>query len=246
MTSERPTTLDPAALVEQATLRTRTRLSSVVFAGESVLVAGLLLWWLVWGRHNPGNGPLVLFLYCFPSEFLIAPVPHEPVLIYFGRLLSPLTVALYSAAGTVLVEAFNYHATSFVTDTQPMRRLARARWLQRMVGLFQRWPFTTLLLGGLAPVPFYPFRFLVTLARYPLSLYLLAVAVSRLPRFYLIAYFGSLLPLSDRALGIIFIVMIAAFTLPFLAGRHRDRTRSHSHPTDGAPVGGQAPQARGL
>ncbi len=236
MTPERPTTLDPAALVEQATLRTRTRLSSVVFAGESVLVAGLLLWWLVWGRHNPGNGPLVLFLYCFPSEFLIAPVPHEPVLIYFGRLLSPVTVALYSAAGTVLVEAFNYHATSFITDTQPMRRLARARWLQRMVGLFQRWPFTTLLLGGLAPVPFYPFRFLVTLARYPLSLYLLAVAVSRLPRFYLIAYFGSRLPLSDRALGIIFIVMIAAFTLPFLVSRRHGPEAARDVTSGDAPI----------
>ena len=27
---------------------------------------------------------MVLFLYCFPSEFLVGLLPHEPVLIYFG------------------------------------------------------------------------------------------------------------------------------------------------------------------
>jgi membrane protein YqaA with SNARE-associated domain len=232
MTPVEPT-LDPAALVEQATLRTRTRLTGAVFLGETLLVVGLLVWWLIWGRHDPGHGPLVLFLYCFPSEFLIAPVPHEPVLIYFGRILSPLTVALYSVAGTVLVEALNYHATSFVTDTQPMRRLARARWLRRMVTLFERWPFATLVLGGLAPLPFYPFRFLVTLTRYPISRYLLAIFVSRLPRFYLIALFGALLPISDRTLAVTFVVMIVAFSLPFLVWRGRGRTTGQDVPSAG-------------
>ncbi len=225
-----------AAGVEEASARTRSRLRTVVFVLENVLVVLLAAWWLLWGRHGHANGLLVLFLYCFPSEFLIAPLPHEPVLLYFGKVYSAFTVAAVSVAGTVLVEALNYHSFRYVADAPQLRRVVRSRWIARAVGLFQRWPFLTLWAFGLAPVPFYPFRFLVVLARYPLSRYLLAILLSRGPRFYLIALLGSAVHLPDG----LFLAVCAGFLVfsigPLVPLSFRRRRAARGAPTQATPA----------
>jgi membrane protein YqaA with SNARE-associated domain len=199
---------DLAALVEQASHRVRSRLRSAVFIAENALVLALLAWWLAVGRDGHVNGLLVLFLYCFPSEFLIAPVPHEPVLVYFGKIYAPWLVALVSLVGTLVVETLNYHAFGFVADSRPLRRVVRSGIIKRVVALFGRLPFAALVIGGLAPIPYYPLRFVVVLARYPLHRYLAALALSRLPRFYLLALLGSALRIPDG-------LLVAAFA-PFV------------------------------
>ncbi len=205
-----------AALVEQASARVRSRLRTAVFIAENLLVLVLVAWWIGVGRNGHVNGLLVLFLYCFPSEFLIAPVPHEPVLIYFGKVYAPWLVALVSAAGTLLVEALNYHAFAFVADARPLQRVVHSRLIGRLVALFDRSPFLALVAGGLAPLPFYPFRFVVVLARYPLPRYLAAVFLSRLPRFYLMALLGAKVRFPDAAFLAIFVVFLGVGLGPLI------------------------------
>jgi|GEM_PF-4884292 len=65
---------------------------------------------------------VILFFYSFPSEFLVGLVPHEPILLYYGKYFPPLIVALVSVAGTVLAEMFNYSVFSYFTDTEHYRR----------------------------------------------------------------------------------------------------------------------------
>ena len=219
---------DFAAIVEDASDRTRSRLRTAVFVLENGLVVALAVWWLLWGRFGHANGLVVLFLYCFPSEFLIAPLPHEPVLLYFGKTHSALAVAAVSVAGTVLVEALNYHAFRFVADARPLRRVVRSRWIGRAVTLFRRWPFLTLFAFGLAPMPFYPFRFLVVLARYPLWRYLLAILVSRGPRFYLLALLGSAVRLPDGVFVAACAVFLALSLGPLLPLSLRRRKRANA------------------
>lgn len=196
-----------AALVEQASVRVRSRTRTAVFIAENLLVLTLIVWWLAVGRNGHMNGLLVMFLYCFPSEFMIAPAPHEPVLIYFGKIYAPWIVALVSVLGTVLVEALNYHAFTFIVDARPLRRVVHSRLIGRLIDLFGRSPFWALFLGGLAPVPFYPFRFVVVLAHYPLHRYLAAVFLSRFPRFYLMALLGATVRIPDG----VFLAICLAF-----------------------------------
>lgn len=217
---------EEAASSEPPARAGRPRLQRIILLVECAVVLALAGWWLLAGRQSRLDASLVLFLYCFPSEFLIAPLPHEPVLIYFGRSLPATTVALVSVLGTLLVEALNYNAFGLLADSRRLQGVVRSRWLRRLVGLFRRQPFLALLAGGLLPLPFYPFRCLVVLARYPLWRYLLAVALARAPRFYLLALLGVRLALPDSLFAALTLVLVLAFLAPLAIGSRRTRPRS--------------------
>jgi membrane protein YqaA with SNARE-associated domain len=218
-----------AALVEQASARVRSRLRTAVFVAENALVLALFMWWFAVGRNGHVNGLLVLFLYCFPAEFLIAPVPHEPVLIYFGKIYAPWFVAVVSVLGTLMVEALNYHAFGFVAGARPLRRVVRSPLIGRLVALFGRWPFLTLVVtAGVTPLPFYPFRFLVVLARYPIGRYLTAVAVARFPRFYLLALLGAATHLSDGVFAAFFLLCLCVGLIPLIPWSRLRSQRAHA------------------
>jgi ribonucleoside-triphosphate reductase len=92
-------------------------------------------------------------------------------------------------------------------------------------------PFLALWIAGFTPVPFYPFRFLVVLARYPLWKYALAVATSRAPRFYLLALAGKLMKIPGYALILFGAAMVLManfqFIWSFLRKRLRRKPASH-------------------
>jgi membrane protein YqaA with SNARE-associated domain len=165
----------------------------------------------------------VLFFYSFPSEFLIAIVPHEPVLLYFGKFYQPLTVALVAIIGTVMTEAINYSVFKLVIDSNLFKKIHQGKMVIKIVELFKKAPFVALLVAGLTPVPFYPFRFLVVLTRYPLVKYLLAVFLSRTPRFFILALAGYMINIPDYLLIAIFIVLISAANIPLLRRFLKDR-----------------------
>ncbi|MCG6958087.1 MAG: hypothetical protein LJF04_19030, partial [Gemmatimonadetes bacterium] len=70
---------------------------------------------------------VVLFFYCFPSEFLVGLLPHEPILIYFGDFHPAWVVAAVSIVGTVMAEAINYSFCSFFYDLPTLRAVSRKR-----------------------------------------------------------------------------------------------------------------------
>ncbi|OQX52559.1 MAG: hypothetical protein B5M54_08635, partial [Candidatus Aminicenantes bacterium 4484_214] len=61
-----------------------TPFRTLVFIGQILFVLILLIIWLSWSDLRTSRSLWVLFFYSFPSEFLIAVVPHEPVLLYFA------------------------------------------------------------------------------------------------------------------------------------------------------------------
>ncbi|MBN2371511.1 MAG: VTT domain-containing protein [Vicinamibacteria bacterium] len=202
--------------------RRRTlKLRALLLAAQISLVVVLIVWWLVFDPIWNSRSLWALFFYCFPSEFLLAVVPHEPAILHFAKLYEPHTVALISSAGTVLTEAANYHALHLVANGSVLRERIRGRTVTRVVALFSRAPFTALVVAGVSPLPFYPFRALATLARYPLGRYLLAVTVSRTVRFYLLALLGRALALPGWTLVALFAALTLAGVIPAL--RHARR-----------------------
>lgn len=193
-----------------------TPLRTLIFIGQILFVLILLVIWLSWSDLKTSRSLWVLFFYSFPSEFLIAVVPHEPVLLYFAKFYTPLTIALIAASGTLLTESLNYSVFSYVSDWNILKKFQKKKTVNKIIGLFNRAPFLAIWIAGLTPIPFYPFRFLVVMAHYPRWKYLLAVASSRTPRFFLLAWFGHEVHLSDEVLIILFIVLIVSMNLPFL------------------------------
>lgn len=196
--------------------KTPSKIRIFIFALQIVLIAALLVLWLSSDSIQKSKNLWILFLYSFPSEFLIAIVPHEPVLLYFGKFYSPQTVALVAIAGTLLTEALNYSVFKFVTDTNFFQKIRHRKVVTRVVELFNKAPFVALLVAGFTPVPFYPFRFLVVMAHYPLKKYILALFLSRTPRFYILALIGHTIKIPDYLLIALFIILIASANIPLL------------------------------
>lgn len=183
---------------------------------EIALFIGLLIWWLSSPSIRQSKSLWVLFFYSFPSEFLIALVPHEPMLLYFGKYYPPLTVALVGVLGTVMTEALNYSVFKFVSDLSLFRKVHQKKAVTKIINLFKRAPFTAIWVAGFTPVPFYPIRFLVVLSRYSVWKYLLGVFLSRAPRFYILAFVGHQINIPDYLLVLLFVVLIAAIYIPTL------------------------------
>jgi len=207
----------------------RSKIRTLIFALQIIVVAFLLVLWLSSESIQKSKDLWVLFIYSFPSQFLIPIVPHEPVLLYFGKFYSPLTVALVDIAGTMLTEALNYSVFKYIIDTSFFQKMHHTKSVAKVVELFNRAPFVALLVAGLTPVPFYPFRFLVVMAHYPIWKYLLAVFLSRTPRFYVLALIGRAIKIPDYLIIAIFIILIAAVNIPLLRKFLKKRQRNKTH-----------------
>jgi membrane protein YqaA with SNARE-associated domain len=194
----------------------RPRLRAALVLCESLFVLGLLAIWLTSPAVRHSKSLWVLFFYCFPSQFVLAAVPHEPVILFFGKFHPAWTVALAATAGTLITELINYTIFASLADLRTFQRICQGRIMGRLVGLFRKAPFPTLWIAGLTPVPFYPFRFLVAAARYPAPLYALAVVLSRFPRFYLLAFLGRTFKIPNGLIGGLFLVLLVAALVPLI------------------------------
>ncbi len=206
----------------------RSKIRTLIFALQIIIVVALLVLWLSSESIQKSKNLWVLFIYSFPSQFLIPIIPHEPVLLYFGKFYSPLIVALVDIAGTLLIEALNYSVFKYIIDTNFFQKMRHTKSATKVVELFNRAPFVALLIAGLTPVPFYPFRFLVVMAHYPIWKYLLAVFLSRTPRFYVLALIGRAIKIPNYLIIVIFIILIVSVNGPilkkFLKKRQRNKT----------------------
>ncbi|MEW5901260.1 MAG: hypothetical protein AB1715_07355 [Acidobacteriota bacterium] len=206
---------------------------------QAAFVLSLIVWWLTSDSAKISKNLWVLFFYSFPSEFLVSFIPHEPVILYFGKFYTPLVVAMVSVAGTVAIEAINYQLFSHITDMKFFQKTRDRKIVGRIVRMFDRAPFLAICAAGIAPVPFYPFRILTVLAHYPIVKYVLAVFVSRTPRFFLLAVASRAIKIPDAFLIGLFSLFVLPTVIAFgkkVAARLR-RTSPERSDVPGSPAG---------
>ena len=192
----------------------RTRI--LIFTLEISLFAFLLITWLTSDSIQESKNLWVLFFYNFISQFIIAIVPHEPVYLYFSKFYSPLTVTLVSICGTLLTEYINYVTFKSVIDIRKFDKIQYTGFVKKIIEIFNTAPFLALWIAGFTPIPFYPFRFLVVLANYPVSKYLLAVFLSRTPRLFLLALLGHATQIPDYLLALFLALLIIIAIAPII------------------------------
>jgi membrane protein YqaA with SNARE-associated domain len=199
------------------------RKRNILFITESVFVVVLIVVWFASGLLQKSTNLLVLFLYSFPSEFLIAILPHEPVLIYFGKFFSPAVVTAVGLSSTLLVEVTNYYAIGHLFDMRGFQKIKTSPLVNKAVNLFLKAPFPALVFFAFAPIIFYPFRFLVVLGKYPAWKYILAVALGRAPRFFLLALLGKMVKVPNSALILFTLTLVLTGGIPFLRNYFKKR-----------------------
>jgi membrane protein YqaA with SNARE-associated domain len=158
----------------------------------------------------------ILFLYSFPSNFLMGIVPYDPAIIYFGKFYSPLYVTFIGIVSTLVVEGINYSVLNFISNTKFLIKIRHSNYINKIIKLFNNAPFIALLIAGFLPVPFYPFRSLVVLARYPVIKYLLTVLLSKIPRMYLLALVGYVIKIPDYIIISFYIAIVVGMYISFL------------------------------
>lgn len=203
-------------------------IKSLAFVLQICFVLVLLIIWLVSESIRESKSLWVLFFYSFPAEFLIATVPHEPALLYFGKFYTPLTVAIVAGSSTLLTEALNYSVFKFITDLKIFKNIQQRKFVKKAITFFNRAPFFALWIAALTPIPFYPFRFLVVMANYPLIKYILALALSRIPRFFILALVGHAIQIPDYLLVALFILLIVSLNFPLLRKFIRRRRKNRN------------------
>ncbi len=198
--------------------RVRRKWQKTIFVLQISLVLVLLIVWLSSESLRHSKNLFVLFFYSFPSQFLIAVVPHEPPFLYFSKFYSPWLVTFVSIAGVLLTELLNYSTFKFMVDLKSFSKLKYSGFISRIIDYYNRAPFLALWIAGFTPIPFYPFRFIVVLANYPVSRYILAVFLSRTPRFFLLALLGHRFQIPNYLLIILFAILILAANVPVVKG----------------------------
>jgi membrane protein YqaA with SNARE-associated domain len=210
------------------------RTTIVLLSLEVILVAGLMIFWISSAAIRHNKSLWVLFFYCFPSEFLISFVPHEPVILFFSKFYSALTVALVSLAGTVLAEALDYSTLKLVEEFKLLSKAQKSKLVEKLVKAFGRKPYLALWVAAFLPVPFYPFRFLTVMTNLPLAGYLAVIITARFPKFLILALIGRVLKIPDLIIAGFFVAMILAGYLPNVRfNKNKKRAKAHSsQPTE--------------
>lgn len=154
-----------------------------------------------------------LFLYSIPSNLAISVFPHEPFVVYFGTLYAPYLIAAIVLAGTLIAGILDYYVfapimehriTEFIRNTNDYKRASR---------LFNYQPFIAIIIGGFTPLPFFIFKLLAFANKYPVSKYLAALLIGRYPRYYLLAYLGSVFKIPPIIIFVIFVVMVLFYVI---------------------------------
>lgn len=162
------------------------------------------------------GGLIGLAFYTMLSNTFLMLIPHEPVLVAYGKLYPTEWVALVAGVSVCIVELFNYHSINLIADRTRLSTYIQTTTYRRAEKLFLWQPFASVVIAALTPIPFAPFRLLAATSRYDLRRYIVGIFIGRLPRFYLLAWAGKALNLPLWMYGTL---LASAFLLVWIRKR---------------------------
>lgn len=219
----------------------RTELEAEVLAGPTYEKLGPTVWVLgalmvligivtsvLMFRDFRSDSYFYLAFYSIPANTAISVFPHEPVLIYFGKVANLWLSAAAATAGTIAAGILDHAVFVPVLNLRRLGGYKEKAFYRKAIGYFMRWPFATIVVTGFTPIPFFPFKFLAFSIHYPAWKYVTALVVARFPRYYLLALIGSAFPIPNWILILSVVVIFALYAakaVPEVWRRWRARRR---------------------
>jgi membrane protein YqaA with SNARE-associated domain len=156
----------------------------------------------------------------------LALIPYDWFLPAYVQHHVPWIGVALATGATVLVEFWNMDVLARILSRDGTRAFRQHRITSRFLHWYRKAPWWTMVAAGALPVvPFYPCRFLATLARYPMWRYQASVIVGRTVRYAGLAGLGVLLPIPPTFYFLIGVGFLAALGLKHLQSRLRRPAR---------------------
>jgi ribonucleoside-triphosphate reductase len=150
----------------------------------------------------------LLFLYIIPSNSFV-PFPHEPAIIYYGKLFGPLLTTTTAIVPTIIACIIDYAVLSPVFSRTRLAELKQSKIYIKTVYYYSKAPFWTNFIAAISPIPFYPVRILSVASEYPLWKYSFSVVLGRIPRYYFLALTGAMLNIPNWIILVFFFSLIS-------------------------------------
>ncbi len=165
-------------------------------------------------------GLVLLFFYIIPSNSFI-PFPHEPAIIYYGKIFGPAVTTLTATLPTIIACVIDYAVLTPVFNRTRLSKIRNSGIYQKTVDYYYKAPFLTNFIAALSPVPFYPIRILSVSTGYPLWKYTTAIVLGRVPRYYFLALFGALLNIPNWVIALFFLSLVSGELLRQVSKRRK-------------------------
>jgi membrane protein YqaA with SNARE-associated domain len=136
-----------------------------------------------------------LFLYTISANSFI-PFPHEPAVIYYGKIFPPLKIAVVCGLATCISAWIDSMVLgTFFTHEKIMKFKEKSRVYKIVEHFFNQ-------------TPFYPFRVIGIFSGYVRWKYVLSTFIGRTPRYYILAWLGNRYFIGTRYIIFLFFIMI--------------------------------------
>lgn len=197
-----------------------------------VLLSVLVGMWL-WKYKPDYRGVVWLYMYSIPSHVYISFLPHEPVLLFYGKSFNIWAAVIAATLGTLIAGFIDYETLGPLLRYKKIKNLYNNRALyQRSVAFFYKAPFWMVVIAGFTPIPFYPFKFLSIASNYSQNKYLLALLVGRAPRYFLLIWLGYTIKIPDWLLIAAFVIMFAWGGYGYWRNKQQQRSSAPELPLD--------------
>lgn len=204
---------DPLDTLELPETETVTRLGPLVWFMGGLMVAIGVVTSLLILRDFESDSYIYLGFYSIPANTAISLFPHEPVLIYFGKVGNLWLTAIWATAGTLVAGIMDHLVFVPVLNHENLQGYRKRKYYRKAIHFFLRWPFLTILVAGFTPIPFFPFKFLVFSVGYPMWKYVPALLMARFPRYYLYALAGATFQIPNWILIASVVVIFGLYAL---------------------------------
>jgi len=191
--SEPETAQAPDSFVELRLTGSRRLNFRAWFYPFVLLLAAVVLASGPWLRLDDQVVYLVMLLGYMSLACTFCPLPTTPVIVLAASPaalgIDPLLLSLVCTAGTCIANMHDYYLVTFFYRYRAVRKIRRTRLYEKAAAWFERAPFATLTAASFLPIPIDFVRLLAISQGYPRHKFVLASAVGRWPRYFLLAYF---------------------------------------------------------
>jgi len=178
----------------------------------ALMAAFVIAFYLIWRSNPKYAGMVIYFFYTIPANSFLS-LPHEPAVLYYAKMYSPLLLAILGGIATCLACFIDYEVLTPIFRLKKVSKIKETYFYKKSIHYFNKLPFVTIAVVGFSPIPFYPVRILAISSGYSMRKYMLSVFIGRAPRYYILAKFGQILNIPNWIIILIFVVMIGLIFL---------------------------------